>query len=393
MVNSGRLPGPSSRSDVAPFHVMEVLSAAKERQRTHGDVIALCAGQPTSGAPRPVLEAAQRALRDNDLGYTPQLGIPELREAIAGHYARWYGLAVSPDDVIVTTGSSGGFLLSFLAAFDAGARIAMARPGYPAYRNLLSSLGCEVVEFDTDVSTRFQPTTELLDGLGELHGVIVASPSNPTGTVLPADELVAIARWCDERGVQLVSDEIYHGISYEAQVGSAWQTSTEAVVLGSFSKYFGMTGWRLGWALVPQRLHRAVDVLTGNYNICAPALAQQAAVAAFTDDSYAELDANVARYRANRDLLLEGLADIGLGKVAPVDGAFYAYVDVSEHTDDSLAWCRRLLDDTGVAITPGVDFDPVHGGRFVRLSFACSRAELAQAVQRIGGWLSRQGGQ
>ncbi len=393
MFNSGRLPGPSSRSDVAPFHVMEVLSAAKERQRTHGDVIALCAGQPTSGAPRPVLEAAQRALRDNDLGYTPQLGIPELREAIAGHYARWYGLAVSPDDVIVTTGSSGGFLLSFLAAFDAGARIAMARPGYPAYRNLLSSLGCEVVEFDTDVSTRFQPTTELLDGLGELQGVIVASPSNPTGTVLPADELAAIARWCDERGVQLVSDEIYHGISYEARVGCAWQTSTEAVVLGSFSKYFGMTGWRLGWALVPQRLHRAVDVLTGNYNICAPALAQQAAVAAFTDDSYAELDAGVARYRANRDLLLEGLADIGLGKIAPVDGAFYAYVDVSDHTDDSLTWCRRLLDDTGVAITPGVDFDPVHGGRFVRLSFACSQAELAQAVQRIGGWLSRRGGQ
>ncbi|CAM3081450.1 pyridoxal phosphate-dependent aminotransferase [Saccharomonospora xinjiangensis] len=391
MVDSARLPGPSNRSDVAPFHVMEVLSAAKERQRTHGDVIALCAGQPTSGAPRPVLEAARRALQDNDLGYTGQLGIPELREAIAGHYARWYGLDVSPGDVIVTTGSSGGFLLSFLAAFDAGDRVAMARPGYPAYRNLLSSLGCEVVEFDTDASTRFQPTTELLDRLGDLRGVIVASPSNPTGTVLPADELAAIARWCDERGVQLISDEIYHGISYEAEVGCAWQTSTESVVLGSFSKYFGMTGWRLGWALVPQRLHRAVDVLTGNYNICPPTLAQQAAVAAFTDESYAELDANVARYRVNRDLLLEGLADIGFGKVAPVDGAFYAYVDVSDHTDDSLTWCRRLLDDTGVAITPGVDFDPVHGGRFVRLSFAASEAQVREAVRRIGDWLPRQG--
>ncbi|WP_298182420.1 pyridoxal phosphate-dependent aminotransferase [Saccharomonospora sp.] len=387
MFDSAPLSGPSRRSAVAPFHVMEVLSAAKERQRTHGDVIALCAGQPTAGAPSPVLEAAQRALQEGDLGYTGQLGIPELREAIAGHYERQYGLAVSADDVIVTTGSSGGFLLSFLAAFDAGARVAMARPGYPAYRNLLSSLGCEVVEFDTDASTRFQPTTELLERLGELDGVIVASPSNPTGTVLPPDELAAIARWCDERGVQLISDEIYHGISYEAEVGCAWQSSTEAVVLGSFSKYFGMTGWRLGWMLTPRRLHRAVDVLTGNYNICAPALAQQAAVAAFTDASYAELDANVERYRTNRDVLLKGLADIGFGRVAPVDGAFYAYVDVGEHTDDSLAWCRRLLDDTGVAITPGIDFDPVHGGKFVRLSFAGSEAELTQAVERMGEWL------
>lgn len=390
MFDSAPFPGPSRRSAVAPFHVMEVLSAAKERQRTHGDVIALCAGQPTAGAPRPVVEAAQRALHEEDLGYTGQLGIPELREAIAGHYERTYGLAVSAEDVIVTTGSSGGFLLSFLAAFDAGARVAMARPGYPAYRNLLSSLGCEVVEFDTDAGTRFQPTTALLEQLGELDGVIVASPSNPTGTVLPPEELEAIARWCEERGVQLISDEIYHGISYGTEVGCAWRFSTEAVVLGSFSKYFAMTGWRLGWMLVPRRLHRAVDVLTGNYNICAPTLAQRAAVAAFTDDSYAELDANVARYRTNRDVLLKGLADIGFGKVAPVDGAFYAYVDVAEHTDDSLMWCRRLLDDTGVAITPGIDFDPVHGGKFVRLSFAGSEAELSEAVERMGTWLRAQ---
>ncbi len=390
MFDSAPFPGPSRRSAVAPFHVMEVLSAAKERQRTHGDVIALCAGQPTAGAPRPVVEAAQRALHEEDLGYTGQLGIPELREAIAGHYERTYGLAVSAEDVIVTTGSSGGFLLSFLAAFDAGARVAMARPGYPAYRNLLSSLGCEVVEFDTDAGTRFQPTTALLEQLGELDGVIVASPSNPTGTVLPPEELEAIARWCEERGVQLISDEIYHGISYGTEVGCAWRFSTEAVVLGSFSKYFAMTGWRMGWMLVPRRLHRAVDVLTGNYNICAPTLEQRAAVAAFTDDSYAELDANVARYRTNRDVLLKGLADIGFGKVAPVDGAFYAYVDVAEHTDDSLTWCRRLLDDTGVAITPGIDFDPVHGGKFVRLSFAGSEAELSEAVERMGAWLRAQ---
>lgn len=387
MVEFAPFPGPSHRSDVAPFHVMEVLSAAQARQRSHGDVVSLCAGQPTAGAPSPVIEAAQRALREGDLGYTVQLGIPRLREAIAGHYERSYSLEVSEADVIVTTGSSGGFLLAFLAAFDVGDRVAMARPGYPAYRNLLSALGCEVVEFAVGEDTRFQPTTELLDELGDIKGLVVASPSNPTGTVLPPGELAAIAGWCSARGVQLISDEIYHGISYESEVGCAWQTSNEAIVLGSFSKYFAMTGWRLGWMLVPQRLHRAVDVLTGNFNICPPALAQHAAIAAFTQESYAELDGNVARYRGNRDVLLSGLAGIGMDRVAPVDGAFYAYVDVSAHTDDSLSWCQRLLADTGVAITPGIDFDPVNGGRFVRFSFAGSQAEVAEGVRRLGGWL------
>ncbi|SFA76003.1 Aspartate/methionine/tyrosine aminotransferase [Amycolatopsis marina] len=387
MVDPAAFPGPSSRADVAPFHVMEVLSAAKARQRTHGDVIALCAGQPTAGAPRPVLDAAEKALREGDLGYTVQLGIPDLREAIAGHYERNYGLEVNPQDVIVTTGSSGGFLLSFLSAFEAGDRVAMARPGYPAYRNLLAALGCEVVEFTTDESTRFQPTTELLDQLGPISGLIVASPSNPTGTALAPGELAAIAGWCSARGVQLISDEIYHGISYGAELACSWQSSREALVLGSFSKYFAMTGWRLGWMLVPQRLHRAVDVLTGNFNICAPALAQRAAVAAFTADSYAELDGHVERYRKNRDLLISGLREIGLDRVAPVDGAFYAYVDVSAHTSDSLSWCQRLLADTGLAITPGIDFDPDEGGKFVRFSFAGAESEVVEGVRRLGGWL------
>ncbi|MFC4005500.1 pyridoxal phosphate-dependent aminotransferase [Prauserella oleivorans] len=387
MAEFASFPGPAQRADIPPFHVMEVLSAAQARQRSHGDVVFLCAGQPTAGAPQPVLAAAEKALRDGDLGYTVQLGIPELREAIAEHYRRTYSLDVGAQDVIVTTGSSGGFLLSFLAAFEAGDRVAMARPGYPAYRNLLAALGCEVVEFATDESTRFQPTTDLLDELGPIKGLVVASPSNPTGTVLPPGELAAIAGWCSARGVQLISDEIYHGISYEAEVGCAWQTSTESLVLGSFSKYFAMTGWRLGWMLVPQRLHRAVDVLTGNFNICPPALAQHAAVAAFSPDSYAELDGHVAHYRSNRDLLLKGLREIGFERVAPVDGAFYAYVDVSEHTDDSLSWCQRLLADTGVAITPGIDFDPVEGGRFVRFSFAGSEHDVAEGVRRLGAWL------
>ncbi|ASR39824.1 aspartate aminotransferase [Prauserella marina] len=392
MVDFAPLPGPARRAEVAPFHVMEVLSAAQARQRTHGDVIALCAGQPTAGAPKPVVAAAERALRGGDLGYTVQLGVPELREAVAGHYVRSYGLDVQPKDVIITTGSSGGFLLSFLAAFEAGDRVAMARPGYPAYRNLLTALGCEVVEFGTDESTRFQPTTELLDELGPISGLIVASPSNPTGTMLGTGELAAIADWCSARGVQLISDEIYHGISYGTEVGCAWRTAPESLVLGSFSKYFAMTGWRLGWMLVPQRLHRAVDVLTGNFNICPPALAQQAAVAAFTEESYAELDGHVAHYRTNRDLLLDGLSSLGLDKVAPVDGAFYAYVDVSEHTDDSLGWCQRLLADTGVAITPGIDFDPEEGGRFVRFSFAGATADVTEGVRRLGAWLPHSGG-
>ncbi|GAB3577943.1 pyridoxal phosphate-dependent aminotransferase [Amycolatopsis endophytica] len=388
MVDAASFPGPAKRADVAPFHVMEVLSAAAARQRTHGDVVSLAAGQPSAGAPEPVREAAARALAGQNLGYTVQLGIPELREAIAGHYERRYGLPVSPDDVIVTTGSSGGFLLSFLSAFDAGARVAMARPGYPAYRNLLSALGCEVVEFATDERTRFQPTVGLLDELGPIDGLIVASPTNPAGTVLPPGELAAIAGWCSARGVQLISDEIYHGISYGTEPGCAWQSTTESIVLGSFSKYFAMTGWRLGWMLAPKRLHRAVDVLTGNLNICAPALAQHAAVAAFEPESYAELDGHVAHYRRNRDLLLDGLAGIGLDRIAPVDGAFYAYADVSGHTIDSLSWCQRLLADTGVAITPGIDFDPVDGGKFVRFSFAGSSADVTEGVDRLGRWLS-----
>lgn len=386
---AGLFPGAAKRADVAPFHVMEVLSAAAARQRTHGDVVSMCAGQPTAGAPKPVLAAAAEILAGGDIGYTVQLGIPELREAIAGHYDRRYGVEVSPDDVIVTTGSSGGFLLAFLSAFEARARVAMARPGYPAYRNLLSALGCEVVEFAAGPETRFQPTAEMLDGLGKLDGVIVASPSNPTGTMLPPGELAAIAGWCSSHGVQLISDEIYHGICYDTDAATAWASSTESLVLGSFSKYFGMTGWRLGWMLVPQRLHRAVDVLTGNFNICPPTLAQRAAVQAFTDESYAELDGHVERYRANRDALLAGLPGVGIDRIAPVDGAFYAYADVAHYTDDSLSWCQRLLAETGLAITPGIDFDPVDGGKFVRFSFAGERADVDECLRRLGRWIQR----
>ncbi|MCP2262102.1 Aspartate/methionine/tyrosine aminotransferase [Streptoalloteichus tenebrarius] len=384
--------GVARRAAVPPFHVMEVLSAAARRQRDKGDVVSLAAGQPSSPAPRPVRAAAEEALRRHPLGYTEQLGILELREAVAGHYGSRYGLDVAPDDVVITTGSSGGFLLAFLAAFDAGDRVALARPGYPAYRNILTALGCEVVELPCGPDTRFQPTVSMLEALDTpIRGLVVASPNNPTGTVLDPAELAALANWCDANGVRLVSDEIYHGISYGRHLTSAWESSTNAVVVNSFSKYFAMTGWRLGWLLAPRELVRAIDRLTGNFTLCPPALAQHAAVAAFTTESYAEADAHVARYRTNRDLLVEGLRKLGIERVAPADGAFYAYADVSHLTDDSMAFCQRLLDETGVAIVPGVDFDPVDGGRFVRLSFAGSTEDVAEALGRLGAWLPTLG--
>ncbi|WP_433266449.1 pyridoxal phosphate-dependent aminotransferase [Actinosynnema sp. CS-041913] len=379
--------GVAARADVPPFHVMEIVSAAARRQRTHGDVVSLAAGQPAGPAPEPVLRAAERALREQSLGYTEQLGIVELRTALAGHYARQYGLDITPDDVVVTTGSSGAFLLAFLAAFDAGDRVALARPGYPAYRNILRALGCEVVELPCGPETRFQPTAAMLDEAGPLDGLVVASPANPTGTVLNPRELQHLAEWCAEHGTRLVSDEIYHGISYGTPLACAWETSRDAIVVNSFSKAFAMTGWRLGWMLLPPHLRRAVDCLTGNFTLCPPTLAQHAAVAAFEPESYAQTARLVDGYRVNRDVLLQGLKDLGIDKVAPADGAFYAYADVSHLTDDSLAFCRKLLADTGVAIVPGIDFDPVHGHEFIRLSFAGSAADIEEALHRLKGWV------
>ena len=378
------------RAGIPPFYVMDVWLAAAERQRSHGDLVNLSAGQPSAGAPQAVRAAAKAALDSTVLGYTVALGIPELRSAIAASYQGRHGLAVDPADVVVTTGSSGGFLLAFLASFDAGDRVAIASPGYPCYRNILSALGCEVVEIPCGPDTRFQPTAQILAELDPpVQGVIVASPANPTGTVIPPGELAAIASWCAESGVRLVSDEVYHGLVYEGAptTSCAWQTSREAIVVNSFSKYYAMTGWRLGWLLVPQELQRAVDRLTGNFTICPPTLAQVAAVAAFTPESVAEADALLHHYASNRQLLLDGLRGIGIDKLAPTDGAFYVYADVSQHTDDSLSFCSKLLAETGVAIAPGIDFDTVRGGSFVRLSFAGPTADIEEAVRRIGAWL------
>jgi aspartate/methionine/tyrosine aminotransferase len=380
------------RAGIPPFYVMDVWLAAAERQRTHGDLVNLSAGQPSVGAPEPVRAAAADALESNQLGYTVALGIPELREAIAGSYADRYGLDVTADDVVVTTGSSGGFLLAFLACFDVGDRVAIASPGYPCYRNILSALGCEVVEIPCGPQTRFQPTVQMLAELDPpVQGVIVASPANPTGTVIPPEELAAIASWCDETGARLISDEVYHGLVYPGapETSCAWQTSRNAIVANSFSKYFAMTGWRLGWMLVPRELRRAVDCLTGNFTICPPVLPQYAAVAAFTPEAVAEAEGHLHHYAANRDTLLAGLRQIGLTRLAPTDGAFYVYADVSDFTSDSLTFCEKLLADTGLAIAPGIDFDPVRGGAFVRLSFAGPSSDIDEALRRLGPWLAR----
>ena len=389
---------PSKRSEVAPFHVMDVLAAAQERQRTHGDALFLCAGQPSTPAPRRALEAVRAAVGEQILGYTEATGIPELKRAIADDHNRRMrlrggegrggaGREVVSEDVVITTGSSGGFVTLFLAALDPGDDIVLARPGYPAYRNTLQALGANVIEIDCGPETRFQLTAELLEGLERVpRAVIVTSPDNPTGTIIDGDELGRIARWCEANDVLLVSDEIYHGISFGRECVSAREFSDAAVVVGSVSKYHSMTGWRVGWLIIPEWLRGPCDRLAANLTVCPPAVSQFAAIEAFHPESIAELDGHVRRYAANRELLIERLPDAGLGTFAPPDGGFYIYADVSHLTYDSLTWARELLDATGVAVAPGVDFDTAAGHEWVRLCFAGSTEDMAEACRRIGAF-------
>lgn len=395
----------SARGAVEPFHVMELLAKAHDRGLSHGDVITMCAGQPSTPAPRAAREAAAAALADGQvMGYTPALGIPTYREAIARHLADTYPLAVSPGNIAVTTGSSAAFTALFLAAFDPGDVVLMTRPGYPAYRNTLQALGCRPVELDCGPEARFQPTLErLLEWVADQGeppaGVIIASPANPTGTVIDPAELAAIAAWCEEHDVLLVSDEIYHGVTFGDPATSAWQTSRESVLVGSMSKYFSMTGWRVGWMVLPDHLVRPIEVLLGNLNICAPAISQIAATAALGPQARPELEGHVARYRVNRDVVLGRLPDLGITTWAPADGAFYAYADVSHLTRDSQFWCDEVLAATGVAITPGADFAPgtgrhrdLDGSRWVRLSLAGATGEMHEAMDRLVDWVRREGG-
>jgi aspartate/methionine/tyrosine aminotransferase len=376
---------------VPPFAVMTVLNAVAELRAAGREVISLCAGEPSQGAPSDVRRRAAELMTDHTrLGYTETFGIRPLREQIASHYQRWYGLAVNPTQVCLTTGSSGAFLLAFLAAFDPGDRVALTRPGYPAYRNILASLGCEVVELDCGPEQRFQPTIELLAAAhaeSPLAGLVVASPANPTGTMVPGQQLAELAAWCRAQSVRLVSDEIYHGITSGESMGScAWQYDHSAIVISSFSKYWGMTGWRLGWMLVPDELLAAVDALAGNYALCAPVPAQHAAIEAFTDRSYDEAQTAVQAFADARTTLLDAVSELGWTSVAPADGAFYVYAGLGDRLGrfaDSVAWCAALLEEEGVALTPGTDFDQRNGGRFVRVSLSSGPEAVALAIVRV----------
>jgi aspartate/methionine/tyrosine aminotransferase len=375
----------SRRGGIAPFIAMEVLRMANERAAAGNSVIHLEVGQPSTGAPRAVIEAAKRALDTETLGYTEALGLPVLRRRLAQFYAERYGATVDPARIVVTTGSSGAFLLGFLAGFDAGDRVALAAPGYPAYRNILHALDLEPVEIPVDAGARFQPTAALLDKVeGRLDGMIIASPSNPAGSIMPKDELHHLVEYCRDRGIRVISDEVYHGIVYGEPLETVAALNDRALVINSFSKYFSMTGWRLGWMIVPEDLLRPVESLAQNLYIAPPSLPQHAALAVF--DCRPELDANVARYKANRDLLLKELPRAGLDRFAPPDGAFYLFADVGRLTNDSEDFCRRMLAEAGVAATPGTDFDSFNGRRFVRFSFAGTTEDMAEAVHRIVGW-------
>ncbi len=383
----------SRRGEISPFIVMEVMRAAAEREASGAGVLHMEVGQPGTGAPQGVIDAARAALDGHRIGYTVALGIPELRAAIAGHYRDYYGVDVPAERIVVTTGSSGGFLLSFLAAFDQGDRVALAAPGYPCYRNILSALGVEPVSLMTTAADRFQPTPKLLDKAradGPVHGLIVASPSNPTGTMLGREAFQTLVEYCRAHDIRLISDEIYHGITFHHRADTAAEFTAEAIVINSFSKYFAMTGWRLGWMIVPEDLMRPVESLAQNLFISPPTLSQVAAVAAF--DCRDEMEANVARYAANRELLLAELPEAGFTDLAPADGAFYIYADVGHLTNDSEDFCRRILSEAGVAITPGVDFDPWRGNRFVRFSFAESTGEIAAAAEALRRWHEERGG-
>jgi aspartate/methionine/tyrosine aminotransferase len=382
---------PSARSNVPPFIVMDVMAAAARIEARGGRVVHMEVGQPAAPAPKTARDAAKAALDRGDIGYTEALGIPALRARIARHYADSYGVAVEPERIAVTTGSSAGFILAFLALFEPGDRVALASPGYPPYRHILTALGCEPVLIPISAETRWSVTVGAL--LAEhrrkpLKGVVVASPANPTGTMMRPDDLAALIAAAEGEGIRFISDEIYHGLDYAFRAETAAKFSDNAVVINSFSKYFCMTGWRAGWMVLPDALTRAVERLQQNLAISVPTLSQLAACAAF--DGRDEMDAVKHGYEENRRILVEGLPGAGIDKFLPVDGAFYLYADVSRFTNDSLDFAKRMLEEAGVAATPGIDFDPAHGREFIRFSYAGSAADMREAVERIGHWLQRR---
>ena len=369
------------------FIVMDVMRAAAAEEAAGRSILHMEVGQPATAAPGAAREAAIIALQRDTLGYTMALGREELRARIARLYADWYGVSLTPDRVVVTTGSSGAFVLAFLAVFDAGDAIALPSPGYPCYRHILSALGQKPVPIETGPQTNWMPTAEQVSSAASrdaIKGLLIASPANPTGTMITSERLAELTRACAQARVRLISDEIYHGLSYGRRAESALQHTNEAIVINSFSKYFSMTGWRIGWMVVPQTLVRVVERLAQNFYISPPAIAQAAALGAF--DGMEELEANRRVYEQNRALLLEELPKAGFSSFAPADGAFYLYCDVGDMTNDALAFAKSMLEETGVAATPGVDFDAARGHRYLRFCYAGTTPDMAEAARRLQQW-------
>ena len=374
----------SSRGQVDPFIVMDVVEAARAAEAGGRHIIHMEVGQPSTPAPRAARAALSRALEVDPLGYTVSLGLPDLRAGIAALYARWYGVELDPARVIVTAGSSGAFVLAFAALFDAGDRVALGEPGYPSYRQILRAMSIEPVAIQTRAENRYQPTPEEIPS--DVQGLIVASPGNPSGTMLGRPEMAALMQAAQARGIAFVSDEIYHGLHYGARAVTALEVSDEAYVINSFSKYFSMTGWRVGWMVVPEDHIRTVEKLAQNLFICAPHAGQVAALAAL--DAIDEMEANRAVYAENRRLMLAGLPQAGFTRIAPPDGAFYIYADVADLTTDSRAFAAEILKKAGVAVTPGLDFDPRRGTQTLRFSYARATEDIAEGLRRLQAFMA-----
>ena len=381
----------AARSAIDSFIVMDVMRAASAKERAGQRIIHMEVGQPGTAAPQAALDALRSALNTDNLGYTLAVGMDPLRERIARHYLETYGVEVAPDRVIVTSGSSGAFILAFIGLFDSGSQVALPSPGYPCYRHILKTLDLTPQLIGTSEADRWMPTPQSLRACHDatdLSGLLVASPANPTGTMLEPARLKELCEACEQLGLWFISDEIYHGLTYEAPAATALSYSDDAIVINSFSKYFSMTGWRVGWMIVPDRLVRIFERLVQNLFICAPAASQIAALGAF--EAIDELEANKATYARNRDLLLHELPKAGFDNIVPADGAFYLYCDMSNLGADSAQLANQILEQTGVAVTPGVDFDPARGRQYLRFSYARSHADIAEAARRLIAWQQRR---
>jgi len=376
----------SARGSVDPFIVMDVMEAASKKEKSGYEVIHLEVGQPGTSAPKMAAESVKNKISKSTMGYTVALGIPELREKIADLYSRWYNVQIEPERIIVTPGSSGAFILTFTGLFDVGDTVGVGSPGYPSYRQILKALSLNTSTIQTFNNNKFQPVAaDIINN--SLDGLLVASPANPTGSMLNKYDLEKLIDACKMKQTVFISDEIYHGIEYESKAVSALEISDDCIVINSFSKYFSMTGWRLGWIVVPKNHIRQFERLAQNMFICAPHISQIAALGAL-DASY-ELNLNLKTYEANRTMLIEELPKLGLKNFAPPDGAFYFYIDVSEYTNDSVNFAKSVLDEVHVAITPGIDFDPERGLKTIRLSYACSTSDLKEGLKRLEKFMSK----